>query len=174
MKILRRVGLAVAALAMVLTCSAFSGCAIFGAPNLPSPNNAQTAVYEARAELGIQEFMLNKYYLRTADCTSPITVLPCKNFAIATSIQSGIKYAHDTVAAADDTVNSPQFNASTAGAVIAAMQSAVKLIDGWRVNPAIAATAPKAVAPASEADKAEAKAAMGAGSGQKAPAVPKT
>src|SRR5690349_14183464 len=115
MKIMRKIGLAVAALAIIATCCAFNGCAMFGGTPMPTPNNAQTAVYEAKASLGISEFMLNKYYLRTADCTSPITVLPCKNFGIATSIQSGIKYAHDTVAAAEGAVRNPAFDQSTAG-----------------------------------------------------------
>lgn len=172
MKILHRIGLAAATLAMVLTCSAFSGCALFGGTNMPAPNNPQTAVYEARASLGISEFMLNKYYLRTADCTSPLTVLPCKNFAIALSIQSGIKYAHDTVAGAEDTVRNPAFDASTSGAVITAMQEAVKLLEGWRKNPAVAATAKHDLANPTAADISEAKAVNG--SGQKAPAVPKT
>lgn len=147
----------VGALLFVGLCG-FQGCT--SAP--PKPNNAQTAVYEARYQLGIQEHMLNKFYLRAPDCTSPITTLPCKNFAVATSIQNYIKIAHATVDEADKTVNDPNFDASTSQRITTTLQGVIDLITGFRKDPKIAATMGKPTAADEAEAKAEAKAAADA------------
>lgn len=138
---MKKITVAIAMVALAV-CLMGAGCQNM----MHKPNNPQTAVYEARAQLGIQEVLLNKYYLRTPDCTAPATVLPCKNFAIAESIQLGIKAAHGAVDAADKTVNDPNFDKGTAEAIIATADNAVGFLGALLKDPAYTKTAGKPTA----------------------------
>lgn len=135
-------------LTIAIAMFALSACLMgAGCQNMmPKPNSPQTAVYEARAQLGIQETLIDKYYLRTPDCTSPLTVLPCKSFTVAEAIQAGIRAAHGAVDAADKAVNNPEFDKGTAEAIVASAEEAVKWLTTLQKDPAYSKTAGKPAA----------------------------
>lgn len=92
--------LAVLAFAVVLAVVA--GCQT----NLPKPNSPKTAGVEALVAYGLAGHIAGQY-LGLPECTSPLTVVPCKKADIAAKIKIADNTAYNAAVAADAAANDP-------------------------------------------------------------------
>ena len=78
---------------------------------LPKPQNPQQAGVEALVAYGLAGSVAHQY-LALPFCTSPVTVLPCKNQAVALRVQAADNAAYLAAVAADNAANDPAAQAA--------------------------------------------------------------
>lgn len=72
-----------------------------GGSSLPKPNTPKQAGVEALVAYGLAGSVAHQY-LALPFCTSPVTVLPCKNQAVALRVQAADQAAYTAAVAADN------------------------------------------------------------------------
>lgn len=93
---------------LILALFALTAC---GGNSLPKPQNPQQAGVEALVAYGLAGSVAHQY-LALPLCTSPVTVLPCKNSAIALRVQAADQAAYTAAIAADHAANDPAAQAA--------------------------------------------------------------
>jgi hypothetical protein len=117
---------------VVLACA---GCGAV----LPKPDTAKQAGIEALVGYGLAAHVTAQY-VSAPVCTAPVTVIPCKNPAVAQQLKSFDNSAYTAAMAVHEAVNNPQFDKSKLDTISVVAAEALKVLNAYIASQAVQST----------------------------------